>query len=231
MKSIIIFSALFFISLNSNAQTIKSNYTIVKVSKLWDIGFFGKLDSLVDFNSIDTVNISNNNSSLLVLVGDLEIKSNDSICILKMVVRKSNAPKMIAKGHTMVCLIDYKNKLIYDNSNNSILPYYVPSLKTALKDETYKVVSLHKDDSISDIIYKFDLNYIQIKTKKSIPKNVRATMLDIENSYGISTFRTKNQFIKLQNYSILKEGISNREIKKIKSRCKKTVEMKKLLYL
>ena len=182
--------------------------------------------TLLNLNTVDTINIENNR--LAVIVGDIRSISNDSICILELNVRKSSHPELLSINKSIVCLIDYKNKIIYDQSDKSIGPYKIRHSDSLFKSNRLK--KIESTDTAHSLVYNWNSNFIEVNSADSIPSNVRASFLDINNSFGISTQRTNNQLIELKKFNITSLP-TEEKVEEIKSKCLKRKQVKTLLYL
>jgi len=80
------------------------------------------------------------------------------------------------------------------------------------------------------LVYNWNSNFIEVNSADSIPSNVRASFLDINNSFGISTLRINNQLIELKKFNITSLP-TEEKVEEIKSKCLKRKQVKTLLYL
>jgi hypothetical protein len=231
MKILILLIIAICITGITNAQTYSSNYIIVKTIPLSNLFVFSQKDSdefkLMDISQVDTINLLNNNA-LIVIVGTVNIISNDTFSIFDLTIRKSSHPQLLPKGKSIKCLIDHKNNVIYDNAKLEIIPFNVPPVESLILNN--KIKKLKVTDTSGIIIFEWNSDLVSISTKKNIPSKIRATILDTQNSMGVFSFKTQSQMMELQNYNLTDknyEGLINT----IKSVCTKKTEIKTLLYL
>lgn len=215
----------------TNAQTYSSNYTIVKTIPLSNIFENNQKDStefeLMDISQVDTINLLNNND-LIVIVGTVNIISNKTFSIFDLIIRKSSHPQLLPKGKSIKCFIDHKKNVIYDSEKLEIIPFNVPPVESLILDN--KLKNLEVTDTSKLIIFEWNSEIISITTKNNIPSEIRATVLDTQNSMGVFSFKTQSQMMELQNYNLTKKNYKG-HINKIKSVCTKQIEIKTLLYL
>lgn len=202
-------------------QTSRSSYNFIKTSAFFE-------NKTIDYiNLVDSVNLNSNDFN--VIVGTINSYSNDSLTVLEMIVRKTNVPQYIPENTKIYCLIDFNNGIIYDESSNSYGPFNVPSSDSLLTND--RLVSLYKSDSLSKIEFQWEDNVIEITSDVNVPSYSRATLLDRNNEWGISSFKAYNQLISFIDSSEKTELDILPIIERIKSNCTKKTEGRQMLFL
>lgn len=229
MKNLVLTIALLLLNSLLFGQTFQSNYSFVKKIKLFGAGSSEPMDeerSLLDLSQIDTVDVKNNVEP--VIMGSITALSNDTVCILDLVIEKSSHPDFLPVGKSISCVIDYRNKLIYDQSVQSILPYSLASIDSVIKNDD--VVKIMASDSMSVLTFFWNDELVEIKTQKDVPPSVRFSILDTSSTRGFSSLHTEYQFVTLDNYEEYSGSLTER-INEIMQECEKREPIKTMVFL
>ncbi|GEM_PF-1768075 len=212
MRIIALLVIVFFVQ-QSYAQQYYAEYDFVRKMNL-----FGK--PKVDSSTLDVLQFSdtsNVQSDEVYISGTVRSYSNDTLNMLELTIERSSNEEMIAPGKKIHCLIKYNQKQLVDKERGMIKEYKIPDLSgLAAKGNSY---SMTKNDTLNSHSFYWNEEDYEIFSKKTIPKQIRGTILSDDNSYGIHLLRTSDRLYQLRSFKSIDKATLLEKIKLFEDCC------------